>query len=122
MLALNGKGVQFAIDDFGTGFSSLLYLKNLPVDKLKLDQGFIREITNDNSSLQIVKASLQMGHALRMSVIAEGVETEEERALLMELNCDQAQGYLYSRPLPEAFILPGLEAEITQNLSAELVS
>ncbi|WP_271271408.1 EAL domain-containing protein [Aliamphritea hakodatensis] len=122
MLALNEKGVQFAIDDFGTGFSSLLYLKNLPVDKLKLDQGFIREITNDNSSLQIVKASLQMGHALRMSVIAEGVETEEERALLMELNCDQAQGYLYSRPLPEAFILPGLEAEISQNLNAELVS
>ncbi len=119
MLALNEKGVQFAIDDFGTGFSSLLYLKNLPVDKLKLDQGFIREITKDNSSLQIVKASLQMGHALRMSVIAEGVETEEERALLMELNCDQAQGYLYSRPLPEAFILPELEGEIKQNLEAE---
>lgn len=121
MHALNEKGVQFAIDDFGTGFSSLLYLKNLPVDKLKLDQGFIREITKDNSSLQIVKASLQMGHALRMEVIAEGVETEEERALLNELNCDQAQGYLYSRPLPEAFILPGLEAEIAQNLESELL-
>ncbi|WP_261842092.1 EAL domain-containing protein [Aliamphritea ceti] len=121
MHALNEKGVQFAIDDFGTGFSSLLYLKNLPVDKLKLDQGFIREITKDNSSLQIVKASLQMGHALRMSVIAEGVETEEERSLLMTLNCDQAQGYLYSRPLPEAFILPGLETEIAQNLEAEPV-
>ena len=96
---LTSQGVRFSIDDFGTGFSSLLYLKELPVAKLKLDQGFIRGITTDHSSLQIVKASLQMGQALNMAVIAEGVETLEEQRLLVQLNCGEAQGYLFSRPV-----------------------
>ncbi|WP_296056315.1 EAL domain-containing protein [uncultured Amphritea sp.] len=99
MSRLTRLGVCFSIDDFGTGFSSLLYLKELPVSRLKLDQGFIRGITQDNSSLQIVKASLQMGHALNMEVIAEGVESRDEQELLQSLHCEQAQGYLFSRPL-----------------------
>jgi len=92
------QGVRFSIDDFGTGFSSLLYLKELPVSKIKLDRGFVRGIENDNASLQIIKASLHMGQALNMKVIAEGVETEAEKTLLIQLGCDQAQGYYYSRP------------------------
>lgn len=99
MQRLTQQGVNFAIDDFGTGFSSLLYLKELPVSKIKLDQGFIREIVRDYSSLQIVKASVQMGRALNMQVIAEGGETELECSILKQLNCDQAQGHFYSRPV-----------------------
>lgn len=98
MQKLVSKGVCFAIDDFGTGFSSLLYLKEFPVSKLKLDQGFIAGIIEDNSTLQIVKASLSMGQAMNMEVIAEGVETPEQQALLASLGCDQAQGYLFCRP------------------------
>lgn len=126
MQALTAQGVQFAIDDFGTGFSSLLYLKHLPVDKIKLDQGFIRDITHDHSCLQIVKASLNMGHALHMTVIAEGVESEAEQALLESLYCDQAQGYYYSRPCPAEQIttelLADIESKITPYTGARLVS
>jgi len=108
------QGIQFAIDDFGTGFSSLLYLKELPVSKLKLDQGFVRGICKDNSSLQIVKASLQMGRALNMEVIAEGVEDDSEKQVLEQLGCDQAQGYLYSRPVPVSEITTQLLREISE--------
>ncbi|WP_201356408.1 EAL domain-containing protein [Amphritea japonica] len=113
---LTRQGICFAIDDFGTGFSSLLYLKELPVSKLKLDQGFIRGITKDHSSLQIVKASLQMGHALSMDVIAEGVETIEEQGLLTDLHCQQAQGYLFSRPLKSQLITADKIAQIERNV------
>ena len=116
MEKLTRQGICFAIDDFGTGFSSLLYLKELPVSKLKLDQGFIRGITKDHSSLQIVKASLQMGHALSMKVIAEGVETAEEQNLLTELHCQQAQGYLFSRPLKSELITADKLAQIKRNV------
>ncbi|MEH6578749.1 MAG: EAL domain-containing protein [Amphritea sp.] len=126
MQALTSQGVQFAIDDFGTGFSSLLYLKQLPVEKIKLDQGFIREITKDHSSLQIVKASLNMGHALHMTVIAEGVEDDAEKTLLQSLHCDQAQGYLFSRPLPVEQITEELLLAIAEKVapyeSAKIVS
>lgn len=111
---LVAQGVCFAIDDFGTGFSSLLYLKEFPVSKLKLDQGFIAGITDDNSSLQIVRASLSMGQAMNMDVIAEGVETDEQRLVLLELGCDQAQGYLFCRPQPADDINPALLSGIEQ--------
>jgi diguanylate cyclase (GGDEF)-like protein len=117
MEKLTRQGICFAIDDFGTGFSSLLYLKELPVSKLKLDQGFIRGITKDHSSLQIVKASLQMGHALNMAVIAEGVETLEEQSLLIDLHCKQAQGYLFSRPLKSQLITAEKIAQIQQSVA-----
>ena len=113
MNKLAEQGVRFSIDDFGTGFSSLLYLKELPVYKIKLDRGFISNITSDHSSLQIVKASLQMGHALNMDVIAEGVETREEQKLLLTLGCDQAQGYLFSRPVKASEIASSLLTDIS---------
>ncbi|RTE64337.1 EAL domain-containing protein [Amphritea opalescens] len=109
MQKLTQQGVCFSIDDFGTGFSSLLYLKDLPVLKLKLDQGFIRGITQDNSSLQIVKASLQMGQALNMDVIVEGVETCDEYQMLLAMRCGHAQGYLFGRPMkPDLITAPRL--------------
>lgn len=115
---LTRQGVCFSIDDFGTGFSSLLYLKELPVTKLKLDQGFIRGITHDYSSLQIVKASLQMGSALNMDVIVEGVETCEEYQILLGLKCQHAQGYLFSRPLKPNLITPALLRQISTSVTA----
>ncbi|WP_428033097.1 EAL domain-containing protein [Amphritea sp.] len=117
MSKLTKLGICFSIDDFGTGFSSLLYLKELPVSKLKLDQGFIRGITQDHSSLQIVKASLQMGHALNMVVIAEGVEHRQEQQLLDELNCEQGQGYLFCRPLPADEITAELLLQVEDAVS-----
>lgn len=116
MSKLANLGICFSIDDFGTGFSSLLYLKELPVSKLKLDQGFIRSITRDHSSLQIVKASLQMGHALNMEVIAEGVEHREEQQLLQDLRCEQGQGYLFSRPLNPRLITAELLVQIADTV------
>lgn len=118
MSKLTQRGVCFSIDDFGTGFSSLLYLKELPVTKLKLDQGFIRGITHDYSSLQIVKASLQMGNALNMDVIVEGVETDEEYQILFGLRCQHAQGYLFSRPLKPDLITPALLRKISASVTA----
>ena len=97
-------GVAMAIDDFGTGYSSLAYLKSLPIRKLKIDQSFVRGLPDDAGDQAIVSAIVQIGHALRMEVIAEGVETEGQRALLQKLQCNHAQGFLYSPALePDAF-------------------
>lgn len=97
---LKSIGVKIAIDDFGTGYSSLSYLNKLSLDKLKIDQSFIREITVRDDSVSIVRAIVAIGHSLGLKVIAEGVETVEERGILCKLSCDEAQGYYYSRPLP----------------------
>lgn len=100
---VHALGVAMAIDDFGTGYSSLAYLKNLPIRKLKIDQSFVRGLPSDTGDQAIVSAIVQMGHALRMEVIAEGVETEGQRALLQQLHCNQYQGFLFSPALaPEA--------------------
>jgi EAL domain-containing protein (putative c-di-GMP-specific phosphodiesterase class I) len=97
---LKDMGVHLAIDDFGTGYSNLNYLKRFPVDKLKLDQSFVRDILSDGDDLAISRAVVAMAHGLRLTVVAEGVECAGQLELLASLGCDLVQGYLFSPPVP----------------------
>ncbi|WP_122422760.1 EAL domain-containing response regulator [Pseudomonas viridiflava] len=97
---LKNMGVRISIDDFGTGYSSLAYLRRFPIDKLKIDIAFIREVTSNPQDAAIARAIIELAHSLDLKVIAEGVETPEQRAFLTENHCDQIQGYLVSKPLP----------------------
>jgi EAL domain-containing protein (putative c-di-GMP-specific phosphodiesterase class I) len=98
--AIRDMGISIAIDDFGTGFSSLSYLAKLPVDTLKIDRSFIIDMTNGPEGLSLVSTIISLAHSLRLNVVAEGVETEEQLRLLRLLGCDEMQGYLFSRPIP----------------------
>lgn len=107
---LKDMGIKICIDDFGTGFSSLGYLKRLPIDILKIDQSFVRDLTKHRDDASLVMAIITLAHNLRLKVIAEGVETEEQLKFLQLLGCDEIQGYLFSMPVPaEEFkeLLPG---------------
>jgi len=97
---LKDIGVDISVDDFGTGYSSLSYLKKFPIDRLKIDQSFVRDIDHDVSDIAITKSIIGLARGLSLSVIAEGVETNEHLAKLTELGCDEAQGYLIAKPIP----------------------
>lgn len=98
---LEEMGVGILIDDFGKGYSSLSYLKRLPaLDFLKIDQSFVKGLASDPRDQAIVKATIAMAHALNLKTIAEGVDTEAHLSFLQELECDEIQGYFFSRPLP----------------------
>jgi diguanylate cyclase (GGDEF)-like protein/PAS domain S-box-containing protein len=102
MHALKALGVKLSMDDFGTGYSSLAYLKQLPLDQLKIDQSFVRGITTDPNDAVMVKSIIDMGRNFRLNVIAEGVETEAQLAFLKQNGCMAYQGYLFSKPVPVA--------------------
>jgi diguanylate cyclase (GGDEF)-like protein/PAS domain S-box-containing protein len=101
MSALKSKGVTFSLDDFGTGYSSLAYLSQLPLDQLKIDRSFVMGLESDDTAVVICAATISLAHALKLKVVAEGVETAAQRYVLSTVHrCDFIQGYLYSRPLP----------------------
>jgi diguanylate cyclase (GGDEF)-like protein/PAS domain S-box-containing protein len=99
MHELSGMGVRFAVDDFGTGFSSLQHLHRLPISTVKIDRSFVQRLCDSSSSYPIVKAIIAVGHSMKMEVIAEGVEHEEQRTILDRLGCDGMQGYLFAKPV-----------------------
>ncbi len=104
MRRLRDLGLRLAVDDFGTGYSSLAQLKRFPIDVLKIDQGFVRDIPQSSDDMAISAAIIAMGHSMDLRVLAEGVETAEQLAFLRERGCDSYQGYFCSRPVPaEAF-------------------
>jgi len=100
MNQLKTMGIRFALDDFGTGFSSLQYLKKLPLSQLKIDQSFTRDLVSDSSDQAIVRTIIAMAQSLNLEVIAEGVETEEQKNILLRNGCNHYQGYLFGKPVP----------------------
>jgi EAL domain-containing protein (putative c-di-GMP-specific phosphodiesterase class I) len=100
MNMLSEIGIRFSLDDFGTGYSSLQYLKKLPLNQLKIDQSFVRDIVTDSNDRTIVRTIITMAHSLDINVIAEGVETAEQKQLLLDNGCTYYQGYLFSKPVP----------------------
>jgi EAL domain-containing protein (putative c-di-GMP-specific phosphodiesterase class I) len=99
LIAIRDLGVRIAIDDFGTGYSSLGYLAKLPVESLKIDRSFITSMLDDPSAMTLVSTIISLAHSLRLEVVAEGVESEEQAKILRLVRCDQMQGYLISKPL-----------------------
>ena len=114
---IHAMGVRLSIDDYGTGYSSLAYLKNLPVSELKIDRSFVKDMLTDAGSRSIVRSTIDLGHNLGLSVIAEGVETEEHLSELRAFGCDAAQGYFIGRPAPAATVFPLLARSQTRDIA-----
>ena len=98
--AIQNRGIRLAIDDFGTGYSSMSLMKQFPIDTIKIDRSFVRDLPNDSEDVAIAQAIISMGKALGMTIVAEGVETSEQQEFLRAHACDEMQGFLFSRPLP----------------------
>ncbi len=116
MRALRLLGVRFSLDDFGTGYASLSYLKKFPFDQLKVDRSFVRDIMTDPDDAAIIRAIIAMGRSLRLSVVAEGVESEEQYAYLIEHGCTLFQGYMFGRPQA----LPQFESMLDERSDAQV--
>jgi EAL domain-containing protein (putative c-di-GMP-specific phosphodiesterase class I) len=121
LTALNEMGVGIAMDDFGTGYSSLSYLRNYPFDTLKIDRDFIHNITEDRADRELVNTAIAMAHSLGLKVVAEGVETAAQLALLTSLGCELVQGYLFSEPLAAEALAELLEAQRDTVFSSRMV-
>jgi EAL domain-containing protein (putative c-di-GMP-specific phosphodiesterase class I) len=106
LLSLKNQGVQVALDDFGTGYSSLFLLRELPIDKIKIDQSFVGAMLKAHQNAQIVNALIGLGRALNLKITAEGIEDMETLTALRELNCSYGQGYLFGRAAPEPIYEP----------------
>ncbi|MFP5247548.1 MAG: putative bifunctional diguanylate cyclase/phosphodiesterase, partial [Thermoanaerobaculia bacterium] len=117
---LRAMGVGVAIDDFGTGQSSLTYLKHFPIDTVKIDKEFLRDVTADETAAAIVSYVINLAHTLQLRVVAEGVETEEQYTFLRHYACDLMQGYLFSKPLPASDVLPFLQQTLLRPRTLEV--
>jgi EAL domain-containing protein (putative c-di-GMP-specific phosphodiesterase class I) len=113
-------GVGVAIDDFGTGQSSLIYLKQFPIDTIKIDQAFVRDVTTDESAAAIVSYVINLAHSMRLNVVAEGVETDEQYSFLRLYACDHLQGFLFSRPLPSGAAFEFLRGDVRSPKTVEI--
>ena len=116
MNVLKETGIQFSLDDFGTGYSSLQYIQQMPLNQLKIDQSFVRNLSADPEGNSIVRTIIAMAKGMNMDIIAEGVETDEQRQLLRLLGCNHYQGYFFSKPVPieqfEALLKQGASSVI----------
>ena len=110
LLELADMGISLSVDDFGTGYSSLAYLRQLPVQELKIDQSFIKHLAADNEDAAVVRATIQLGHSLGLTIVAEGVEDARSLERLAELGCDSLQGFHLCVPQPPETVLTTLDA------------
>ena len=122
MAALKSHGVRFSLDDFGTGFSSLAYLRRLPLDQLKIDQSFVRNMLASSKDASIARTVVALGQDLGLDVIAEGVETSEHRRTLADMGCSSYQGYFFARPLASADFDAFVAARVVASASEPVVA
>src|SRR5512139_1542767 len=119
MSALKARGIGFSLDDFGTGYSSLAYLKRLPLDEIKIDQSFVRDVLTDPNDASIAHSILALGQSLNLAVVAEGVETEAQRAFLDGHGCQAYKGYLCNKPQPPALFEAWARTQQVRTASGE---